>query len=112
MMKHNPDAITPLVSWLRVFQSALQQRQPEQFTHRHSPNHVSGHVLLACMVVVENTFVCPLPDGPQNPYNGQPCEAGYDSHYSPTKKELVAWAGHSDPEAPIKFQDWIQEQQT
>lgn len=48
--------------------------------------------LLASLVVVENTFECPLPDDWRNPYHGKECKAGYDSHYSPGRKELVVFS--------------------
>jgi aprataxin and PNK-like factor len=49
----------------------------------------AGGQLLACVLAVGRTFQCPLPDSDLNPYHGKPCKTGYDSHYSPTKKELV-----------------------
>lgn len=48
--------------------------------------------LLGCLVVVEKTFECPRPDSSDNPYHGQPCKKGYDSHYSPGCKELVVFS--------------------
>jgi hypothetical protein len=47
-----------------------------------------GKELLACLLVVQKTLPVPGPPGPGNKYHGQPCEEGYDSHLSPTGKEL------------------------
>ena len=50
-----------------------------------------GKRLLASLIVLEKTFVVPLPDSQANEYNGKPPKHGYDSHYSPTRKELVVF---------------------
>jgi len=47
--------------------------------------------LLACLIVVSKTFLCPFPDSPENPHHGKGCLEGYDSHFSPTKKEIVVF---------------------
>ena len=51
----------------------------------------AGKKLLCCLVAVhkDRTFTCPMPDSHENPYYGKECNDGYDSHLSPSGRELV-----------------------
>ena len=49
----------------------------------------TGAELLCCLVVVKDVFTTPPPDSVRNPYHGQDCKNGFDSHLSPSGKELV-----------------------